>query len=238
MKKVLGTILLLVLMSFSLSQGQLTLTNPNWKNGEKSTYEIRHSDSLIGIIDYSITDTLFENNSAYQVKAITQVGRPGQNTADSVILMIRKQNLKPLYSYRNLVTPQMTLKFQARYGTDKVTVRLNSPDGLKETDIDFPKDGYDNDEIVLVLRALNLRAGARYTFKDISPMSITSYAVEVNVLKQEKVIVPAGTFLCNRVQMKVAGKKADIWYQKAKPNRMIKYSDTDAGTTMLLKSYK
>lgn len=238
MKKAIFLGLLLVLVTSSLSSSQLLITNPQWKNGEKFSYEIRHKDSLIGSIDYSIIDTLFEKSKVYQIKAITQVGHPGQNTSDSVTLMVKRENLKPIASYRILITPQMVLKFQARYEADKVRIRLDSPEGVKDTDMDFPKDGYDNDEIVLVLRALKLKPGAKYTFKDVSPMSITSYAVEVNVLKQERVKVPMGEYLCNKVQMKVAGKKVEIWYQRDKPNLMAKYSDIDAGTVMLLKGYK
>ncbi len=238
MKKAVCVSLFLVLLSSGLSRAQLALTNPNWKNGETFSYEVRHKDSLIGSINYLITDTLFDKTRAYQITAITQIGRPGQSTADSVLLMVKRQNLKPLYSYRVLVTPQMTLKFQAQYGTDKARVRLDSPQGVKETDVDFPKDGYDNDEVTLILRALNLKTGAKYAFKDVVPMSITTYPVEIAVLKRENVKVPAGSFLCNKVQMKVAGKKMEIWYQAQKPNHMVKYSDADAGTSMLLKSYK
>jgi hypothetical protein len=214
------------------------INNPNWRNGERFSYEIRHKDSLLGRMDYLITDTLFEKNQAYQIRAITSIGYQGQNTYDSVSLIVRRTNLRPLYSYRSLITPQMALKFQARYLSDKVNVRLDSPQGKKETDIDFPKDGYDNDEITLILRALNLRPGAKYKFQDVSPMSITSYAVEVNVLQPEKVKTPLGEYLCNKVKMKVAGKEAEIWYQKDKPNHMVKYADLQAGTVMLLKALK
>lgn len=238
MRKAIILSLLLVLFWSGLSSGQLLITSPNWKNGEKFSYEVRFRDTLIGSMNYLITDTLFDKIKAYQIKVITNVGLRGQNTADSLSLLVRQQNLKPLFSYRSLITPQMALKFQVRYLSDKVNVRLDSPQGTKETDIDFPKDGYDNDEITMILRALNLRPGAKYKFQDVSPMSITSYAVEVNVLQPEKVKTPLGEYLCNKVKMKVAGKEAEIRYQKDKPNHMVKYADLQAGTVMLLKALK
>lgn len=238
MKKALVLSLLLVLFCSSLSSGQLLINNPNWKNGEKFSYEVRFRDTLIGSMNYLITDTLFDKIKAYKIKVITNVGLRGQNTADSVSLLVRQQNLKPLLLNRVLVTPQMAVKFKAQYLADKVKVRLDSPQGTKETDIDFPKDGYDNDEITLILRALNLRPGAKYKFQDVTPMSITSYAVEINVLQPEKVKTPLGEYLCNKVKMKVAGKEAEIWYQKDKPNHMVKYADLQGGTVMLLKALK
>jgi hypothetical protein len=238
MKKAIVLSLLLVLFCSSLSSGQLLINNPNWKNGEKFSYEVRFRDTLIGSMNYLITDTLFDKIKAYKIKVITNVGLRGQNTADSISLLVRQQNLKPLLLNRVLITPQMAVKFKAQYLADKVKVRLDSPQGTKETDIDFPKDGYDNDEITMILRALNLRPGAKYKFQDVSPMSITSYAVEVNVLQPEKVKTPLGEYLCNKVKMKVAGKEAEIWYQKDKPNHMVKYSDLQSGTTMLLKEFK
>jgi hypothetical protein len=238
MKKVLVLSLLLVLFCSSLSSGQLLINNPNWRNGERFSYEVRFRDTLIGSMNYLITDTLFDKIKAYKIKVITNVGFRGQNTSDSISLLVRQQNLKPLFSYRSLITPQMALKFQVRYLSDKVNVRLDSPQGTKETNIDFPKDGYDNDEITLILRALNLRPGAKYKFQDVSSMSITSYAVEVDVLQPEKVKTPLGEYLCNKVKMKVAGKEAEIWYQKDKPNYMVKYSDLQSGTMMLLKEFK
>jgi hypothetical protein len=38
--------------------------------------------------------------------------------------------------------------------------------------------------------------------------------------------------------MKVAGKEVELFYQKNKPNLMVKYSDNAAGTVMALKEYK
>ena len=238
MRKAIILSVLSVLFWSGLSSGQLLLTNPNWKNGEKFSYEVRFRDTLIGSMNYLITDTLFDKIKAYQIKVITNVGLRGQNTADTVSLLVRKQNLKPLFSRRVLITPEMQVKFTAQYLTDKARISLESDQGLKQTEIDFPKDGYDNDEITMVLRALNLRPGAKYKFQDVSPMSITSYAVEVNVLQPEKVKTPLGEFLCNKVKMKVAGKEAEIWYQKDKPYHMVKYSDLQAGTVMILKQYK
>lgn len=238
MKKALVLSLLLVLFCSSLSSGQLLINNPNWKNGEKFSYEVRFRDTLIGSMNYLITDTLFDKIKAYQIKVITNVGLRGQNTADSVSLLVRKQNLKPLYSKRALVTPEMAVKFTTQYLTDKVRVSLESKQGFKQTEIDFPKDGYDDDEITLILRALNLRPGAKYKFQDVTPMSLTSHAVEVNVLQPEKVKTPLGEYLCNKVKMKIAGKEAEIWYQKDKPNHMVKYSDLQARTVLLLKALK
>lgn len=238
MKKAIVFSLLLILFCFSLSSSQLLIKDPNWKNGEKFSYEIRHEDSLLGRMDYLITDTFFEKNRAYQIEAITSVDYQGQNTSDSVSLIIKRANLKPLFSDHKLITSQMALKFQARYLSDKVKVRLDSPQGTKETDIGFPKDGYDNDEIVLLLRALDLKEGSRYTFKDVSPTSTNSYPVEIQVMKPEKVKTSNGEYLCNKLKMKVAGKEVEMWYQKDKPNLMVKYSDLQAGTVMLLKEFK
>lgn len=238
MKKALVLSLLLILFCSGLSSGQLLINNPNWKNGEKFSYEVRFRDTLIGSMNYLITDTLLDKIKVYQIRVITNVGLRGENTSDTVYLIVRQQNLKPLFSSRVLVTPQLTMKFKAQYLKDKVKVSLESPQGFKETDIDFPKDGYDNDEITLILRALNLRPGAKYKFQNISPMSLTNYAVQVSVLQPEKVKTPLGEYLCNKVKMKVAGKEAEIWYQKSKPNHMVKYADLQSGTTMLLKALK
>ncbi|HVP36112.1 MAG TPA: DUF3108 domain-containing protein [Terriglobales bacterium] len=238
MRKAIILSLLSVLFWSALSSGQLLITNPNWKNGEKFSYEVRFRDTLIGSMNYLITDTLFDKIKVYQIKVTTDVGLRGQNTADTVFLLVRQQNLKPLYSNRTLITPQLSVKFKAQYLTDRVKVSMVSTQGAKETEMSFPEDGYDNDEMTLILRALNLRPGAEYTFKDVSPMSLTNYAVEVSVLQPEKVRTRLGVFLCNKVKMKVAGKEADIWYQKNKPNHMVKYADLQSGTTMLLKALK
>jgi hypothetical protein len=238
MRKVIILSLLLIVFWANLSSGQLLIKNPNWKNGEKFSYEVRFRDTLIGSMNYLITDTLFDKIKAYQIKVITNVGLRDQNTADTVALIVRQQNLKPLYSSRVLKTPQLEVKFKAQYLKNKVRVNLELPEGVKQTDIDFPKDGYDNDEITMILRALNLKPGAKYTFKDISPMAITIYNEEITVLNPEKVKTPLGEFLCNKVKLKVVGKEAEIWYQRERPYHMVKYADLQSGMVMLLKGFK
>ncbi|OGC85595.1 MAG: hypothetical protein A2W07_07300 [candidate division Zixibacteria bacterium RBG_16_43_9] len=238
MRKKIILSLLLIFVFFSISSSQLLIKNPNWKNGEKFSYEIRYKDELVGSQDYLITDTLIEKTKAYQIKVATLTGYQSQNTFDSVSLIINQGNLKPLILERMIMTPQMFIKVQAIYLADKVKVKLETPQGNKETDIDFPKDGYDNEEIVLLLRALTLKERTKFTFKDVSPISATSFPVEIEVLKPEKVKVPSGEFLCNKVKMKVAGKEVELFYQKNKPNLMVKYLDNAGGTVMTLKEYK
>lgn len=238
MKKNLILGLLLTFIIFSLGFGQLISKKPEWKDGESFSYEIRFKGKLVGSADYLITDTLFKKDKAYLIKVVTLTGYLGQNTFDSVSLIVNQENLKPLNLERTMITPQTIMKVNARYLEDSVEIKLDSPQGTQETEIGFPEDGYDNEEIVLLLRALTLKEGKGFSFMDISPITATSFPVEIEVLKPEKVKVPLGEYLCNKLKMKVAGKEVELYYQKEKPYLMVKYVDEVASTEMWLKEYK
>jgi len=238
MKKNLVLGLLLTLITFSFSLGQIISKDPDWKDGEKFAYEIRYKGELVGSSDYLITDTLVEKNKAYSIKVATLTGYLGQNTFDSVSLIVDHVNLKPQNLVRATITPQIIMMVKARYLEDKVRIRLDTPLETKETEMDFPKDGYDNEEMLLLLRALTLKEGEKFSFTNIYPSMGKSNPVEIEVLKPEKVVVPSGEYLCNKVKMKIAGKEVELYYQKEKPNLMVKYVDNEAGTEMLLKEYK
>src|SRR3989337_1451707 len=124
MRKKIILSLLLIFVFFSISSSQLLIKNPNWKNGEKFSYEIRYKDELVGSQDYLITDTLIEKTKAYQIKVATLTGYQSQNTFDSVSLIINQGNLKPLILERMIMTPQMFIKVQAIYLADKVKVKM------------------------------------------------------------------------------------------------------------------
>lgn len=238
MKKALMFSLLLILFLSSVSLSQLAIKRPNWKNGERFSYEIWYTGVLMGSSDYSITRTIFEGRRAFLIQVSTVIKGTDQTTLDSVSLTVNRENLKPLNLERALGTTKAVTRVKARYLKDKVKIKLATPQGTKETDMDFPRDGYDNEEIILLLRALTLKEGAKFTFKDISPLSLASFPVEVEVAKPEKVKVPRGEYLCYKVRMKLPDKEIDLYFQKDKPNLLVKYVDNTGGTELLLREYQ
>ena len=230
--------LMVSLFFFSFSSGELKIKNPEWKDGEKISYEIRYKGELVGSVDYLIVDTLVGGTKAYMIKVATLTGYLGVNTYDSISLIVNQNNLKPINLKRYFITPEDIKMVHARYLEDKVKFKIDTFLGTEEKEIDFPEDGYDNEEVVLLLRALPLKEGTRVTFSNISSLAAKSIPVEIEISKSEKIKAPLGEFLCNRLKMKSGEKYVDLWYQKSKPYLMVRYLDNTSGTEILLKEHK
>ncbi len=238
MKKGIVSALVLILFLSSVGLSQLVIKKPNWKNGERFSYELWYNDVLMGSSDYLIKRSMFEGRRAYLINVSTVIKGSDKTTLDSTSLYLDRDNLKPLNLDRAMGTLQELTRVKARYLKDKVKVKLITAKVIRETELAFPQDAYDNEGVVLLLRALTFKEGQKYSFKDISPLSLASFPVEVEIGKIEKVTVPRGEYLCYRVMMKLPDKEIDLYYQKEKPNLLVKYVDNTGGTQLLLREYQ
>ena len=237
MKKcfILIIIFTLVLSSLTLAQQKFQVKNPNWADGEKGTYIIIQGKDTVGTSVYQIRQKDYDKTKAYQIEVKLSSEYQGRKNADNVILMVNQNDLKPLKLERTISAETDTYSFSALYGKEKIKIKAKTPQGEKQTDIDNPQDGYDNEEVIMLLRALPFKVGYKTTFTDVSVSGLISIPIDVEVVSLDTVIVPAGKFISYKVKMKFAGREVFAWYQKDKPNWMVQYGEPQMGTQLILK---
>jgi len=239
MKKyaVLIIIFNIVFGSLTLAQQKSAMKNPNWADGEKSTYFVVQGKDTVGLSVYQIRQKDYNKTKAYQVEVKLTSEYQGRKNVDNVVLLVNQKDLKPLKLDRTISAETDTYSFSALYGKEKIKIKAKTPQGEKQTDIDNPQDGYDNEEVIMLLRTLPFKVGYKTTFTDVAVAGLISIPLDVEVVSLDTVTVPAGTFSCYKVKMKLAGREIFAWYQKDKPNLMIQYGEPQMGTQLILKEF-
>ena len=239
MKKyaVLIIIFNIVFGSLTLAQQKSAMKNPNWADGEKSTYFVVQGKDTVGLSVYQIRQKDYNKTKAYQVEVKLTSEYQGRKNMDNVVLLVNQKDLKPLKLDRTISAETDTYSFSALYGKEKIKIKAKTPQGEKQTDIDNPQDGYDNEEVIMLLRTLPFKVGYKTTFTDVAVAGLISIPLDVEVVSLDTVTVPAGTFSCYKVKMKLAGREIFAWYQKDKPNLMIQYGEPQMGTQLILKEF-
>jgi hypothetical protein len=225
----------LVFGSLATAQQKFQVQNPNWADGEKSTYLVVQGKDTVGISVYQIRKKDYDKTKAYQIEVKLSSEYQGRKNTDNVILLVNQKDLKPLKLERTISVETDTYSFSALYGKEKVKIKAKTPQGEKQTDIDNPQDGYDNEEVIMLLRTLPFKVGYKTTFTDVAVAGLISIPLDVEVVSLDTVTVPAGKFSCYKVKMKFTGREFFAWYQKDKPNLMLQYGEPQMGTQLILK---
>ena len=183
---------------------------------------------------YMVSEEKFKERNAVKLTTITTLGHDTSAFYDTITLFIDLNTFEPLMLKR-----AMRGKFSATitgdYQKDKVKVHLETKQGEKKFNIKREKGAVDNDEIVYILRWLDLKGPKKGTLTDITPAGGTTIKVNWEYAGDTTITISGKGFKAYNVKLNFLGRTVSVYYEKELPRRMLKYIDVSSGTKMTLR---
>jgi predicted Zn-dependent peptidase len=220
--------------------------------------EMTREELLIQPSDYDFdTDLIkdFEASYAVVVQEMnlgdmnTSVKRAGEDKIEStteitgMISMNEKVtvgagNLEPIdYSFSFAAGPQqmnVTVAVDGGKATGKIE---GMPEGPKDIDISLVDGTLLGGELDLVISILPLEVGKTFKFPVLDGQSGSLQSVKIEVLGEEELMVPAGSFAVYKVEVKKPDGNDIMYCRKDAPHFIVKHEVPAQGLTIELKSY-
>ncbi len=203
--------------------------DPPWQPGEISRLEAR--DPRGGLM---FTWELSVESRGAQSVLITEQRAAGFH--ERAVVFADPYNLIPSRTEFERESVEGRVTFLAEYRQDEVTIGANVPQGHEEAAVKLPaRPFYDNEQFVMVIRALPLSDRFRGTLRNIVTRAGAQDSITLRVRGRESVSVPAGEFDTWKVQLAGTGQLA--WIAVAHPHQLVKYENQTAGTLSELVEY-
>ncbi len=157
---------------------------------------------------------------------------PGPHRDDGTVL-VDAETLAPISSSRvradseandrfsvsSIYTPPDEVRFESN---DNGTIRSTTRN-LPEPSDKSPEPGYYDDVSLLwLVRGIDLREGYEASFQNIAANTGQTFPVDLTVVGQETVRVPAGEFRAWKVRIRTASVIQFAWVDVASPHRLVK----------------
>ncbi|MBC7263338.1 MAG: DUF3108 domain-containing protein [Chloroflexi bacterium] len=220
----LGLIVLLLATTCQVTGGEpLPLTVP-WGDQEETVYSIRDQQgNEVGTGMWMIRRT----EDVYELQATFVLGE----IKDEISLSMRASDLKPLRGERALSGTANDFTLHTTYTDDRLHISAQTRDGEKSANLRVSADAYDNDQLLVILRALPYSDDYVARFTTVVPTNGSQITTKLKVLGREMVETPAGTFEAYQVELNFVSTKQWVWYAVEAPHYMVKY---DNGMTVFL----
>lgn len=254
MRLLLAPCLLAVCLCASEDLGPMPkLVPPAWQDGETSGYEVTRDDAVLyrsrvviafdeevrepGASGASAADT----TRAIPTLVVVSVVEPLHAESyffDSVAVVVRRDDLTPLRSFRSLETDISDMEVSARYEPGRVVVNKQTVDGVQESGLRLPPRSYANDAMQTLLRAVPPVSGTVFRINLVVPIDFRTLPVKVSVLGTKLIKTALGDIMCREILLSSPGREARLWYELAEPHRFVGMEDRGNGTQVLLTSYQ
>lgn len=219
---------LMVVLPAGCTAGQGLQLDPPWEVGEVSRLEVRRAESVLLQWELRVED----RNS--QVVLVSEQKTEGYREYSAVF--VDPETLVPSRTEFELETAQGRVVYTAAYAGTDVAIKAQTPGGPQDVKVKLPAGPYfDNEEFIMVLRALPLADGFKATLNDIVTRTASKAAITVQVVRRENVTVPAGTYDAWVVELKGISQYA--WISASAPHELVKYENKQAGTVSELVRY-
>lgn len=125
---------------------------------------------------------------------------------------------------------------EADYGDREIRVKKSSGGNEEVVTSPLPEQPcYDHEQLMLLVRALPLERGWRDRIRLFVPATAQAASICLEVIRQEEITVPAGTYDCHVVEL--SGLDQWAWIGAAPPYPLVKYVDEKADTLSELVEY-
>lgn len=223
------TFVLLFLFSFGYFNSgkceELVLVDPMWKSGETHVFNLVAKGQLVGSSFYKIESKELKSNKVYGISVETKFG----GVVDTVEITLEAMNLKPISTIKQITLSQGKMLVQATYlNNKKVNLSIKAPQGSQTMDLSLPENTFDNEGILMLLRAFDFEKRKEFKFNNFSPVAGQTYPCHIKVLQKEEIQVPAGIFKCFKLELNVAGQQQYLWYDESPAHYLVLYDNGQA----------
>jgi hypothetical protein len=209
---------LFILAGCSQSAKPMEIDRIPWGGYQRLTYDIFENDKLIGTVEFTIEKS--QSANTYEMSSITKIDSTQLNTSTTV----KSDTLMPVSSYYNVMSPQGDIKIETAY-KDKWNIKAKTSKGEQDLTVKLPKYYYDNDSLLMIMRAYPFKVGKEFIIYDAIVSTAQVMPITNKVASKEKVKVPYGEAECFKVELKAGTAKQYIWYSDDENRLMYQYDN-------------
>jgi predicted Zn-dependent peptidase len=148
-------------------------------------------------------------------------------------------NLEPIdYTFAMAAGPNQ-MKVNVAVDGGRATGKIEGmPEGPKDIDVTLIGGTLLDGQLDIVIQTLPLAVGAKFKFPVLDSQSGTLQSVKIEVVGEEELMVPAGSFAVFKVEVKQPDGTTIMYCHKDAPHYMVKQELPAQGLTIELKSHK
>jgi hypothetical protein len=221
---------------------------PRWQDGETSVYVVTRNDSALyrSVVTLEFDEEMGDvgrNDSVRVVPTlvVTNVVEPLPDAEwfyDSVQVVLRRDGLSPLRTFRSVETDISEFELTARYSQGRVLIEKQTIDGTTEEELRLPSRFHSYDMVQTWLRAVPLVSGTSFRDNLVIPFEFRTVPVKFLVLGTKLISTKVGDIMCREIVLILPTREVRFWYELAQPHRFIGLNDTQNNTKMVLESYR
>lgn len=197
-----------------------------WADGERNTYQLEQADREFG-------ECVAQTTDGGETTTLELLCGNEDGFRDDRVVEVETATLIPLSSERVLYDAEEDKETVSavEYHPPDATIRTVTEDGekhsrereLPEPSDDEPEPGYyDDSSIFWLFRGIPLEKGWKSAYHNVNPGALVHITkVEVEVVEQESVETPLGTFDTWRVRFRSSSITQYLWIEVAEPHRVI-----------------
>jgi len=199
---------------------RVVFKDPNWRE-ETSVYDILSGGEVRGTGSFEIKPERLKGKKVYALMNKTVIN--GYTEATKVI--IRAEDLKPILVEKSIVTNQGKVEVKAEYSGDVVQATLRSGENSQSMKVELPKDTYDNEEVLMMLRAFPFQDKNMKRFNTFSPSVGRTFLSEIKEVGREEVKAKTGIYDCRKLMLSAGGQTHYAWYGVSSPYYLVMYDN-------------
>ena len=203
-----------------------------WQANEVSTFQLTDlNGNYAGTARYDLTLVEGDNwNLRREINA--------QGTQEIVAIDMGAQGFRPLQSTLIRIAGDGTEVVSAKYSGSQADMELTTKQNIMTVQrVSVPSDAREQASLVMLLRALPLAEDFAVRLNVFLPVVGTMDRVTVQVVEQQQITVPAGTFDTWYVRMETANSETEAWVSTTAPYPVVKFIDSRNGGTFELSEF-
>ncbi len=153
----------------------------------------------------------------------------GQGFQDKAVALVDSRTLKPLEVTRLLSGPRGERRWEVRYSGGLAKVYQQSGDDERTDELLVPEHSYDKWSEIFVWQTLDFRPGYRAMYTSLISADLDKpkrALIGLEVMGQETVEVPAGSFQAWRLEIRQQGQRKQVaWIAADASPEMVRYDN-------------
>lgn len=208
-----------------------------WQDGERSEYHITDRDGRFA--GTARIETISGRDGAGNKLWNLRRDITAQGDHEIVDVLLNAQTLRPQSSLLVRTDRQGQQRVMTTYQSGQADIELTTLREITTHErMHVPSDVRDRRTLVLLARTLPLEQGYASRLNSFLPVAGLLDRAELEVVKQENIVVDAGSFEAWRIQLNLQNSQIVVWVAIEPPHQLLKFTDSRNEATFELVSYQ
>lgn len=194
-----------------------------YRDGEAWQYRWLQGDRQVGWLTITVASGAWNARPAWVFTSEVRTGSdPTAEPVDVTRVYADATTLQAIHTETALAGQDGHYNIILDYSPRRVTYAAQTPRGPQSGSQALPGPTYDNDQLVMLLRALPLAQGYTAKLVCLQPRTVAIYRLTLKVEGQEEATVAGEKISCWRVSLTVNGRAQTAWYAVSPDHRMVR----------------